>query len=160
MTIYIYIYIHIEDTIWTIAKELELPFIPPGARAFARGRGTLSPRAGRLPGGQKPSPKIPFLWQRNIYKPSPVMVGGGCPHSFELGELFSHIQLFVIFFCLFTTNIGALNQKKRACSSPKWPRILTAHLFSPGEIGRQPPALADAVDELGQLGSGAGEGGS
>jgi len=92
--------------------------------------------------------------------PQSWWVYGGCPHSFELGELFSHIQLFVMIFCLFTTNIGALNQKKRAYSSLKWPRILTAHLFSPGEIGRQPPALADAVDELGQLGSGAGEGGS
>ena len=30
----------------------------------------------------------------------------------------------------------------------------------PGEIGRKPPALTDAVDELGQLGSGAGQGGS
>lgn len=82
------------------------------------------------------------------------------PTFIRIGELFSHIQLFVMIFLLFTTNIGALNQKKRAYSSLKWQRILTAHLFSPGEIGRQPPALADAVDELGQLGSGAGEGGS
>ena len=93
-TCYIYIYIsmvsmwqfqipngfpkYIEETIWTIAKELELPFIPPGARTFARGRGTLSPRAGRLPGAsQKPSPRIPVLWMQKKHLET-IPSHGGC----------------------------------------------------------------------------------
>ena len=69
---------YIEETIWTIAKELELPFIPPGARTFARGRGTLSPRAGRLPGAsQKPSPRIPVLWMQKKHLET-IPSHGGC----------------------------------------------------------------------------------